>query len=102
MGNNEYNKPPNPGCVHLLVHFDEGVRQSILNIDLDWYSYFYFVDDINGLATDVGYEDASLSVALSFFILLVSQETPLKMIQMFLTCLSYIACVVVSMCMLQY
>ncbi|WJX22621.1 hypothetical protein P8452_11909 [Trifolium repens] len=48
MGNNEDDEP-NPG-----------VGLPILNVDLDQYSYFDLVDDINRLATDVGYKDADV------------------------------------------
>lgn len=86
MSNNECDKP-NSGCVHLMVHFNGEV--SILTLNVDPYRYFYFdlVDDINGLSTNVGYRDAGLSIAFLFFILVVSQEIPLKSIQMFLICL---------------
>jgi hypothetical protein len=68
MGNNEDDEP-NPG-----------VSLPILNVDLDQYSYFDLVDDINRLATDVGYKDAGLLVALFFIMLVVNQKTPLKLI----------------------
>lgn len=55
MSNNDHDKP-NQGCVHLLVHFDGEVSMPILNVDRDRYSYFDLVDDINELATDVGYK----------------------------------------------
>jgi hypothetical protein len=50
MGNNEDDEP-NPGCVHLRIHFGGGVSLPILNVDPDRYSYLDLVDDINGLAT---------------------------------------------------
>ncbi|WJX32213.1 hypothetical protein P8452_20562 [Trifolium repens] len=56
MGNNEDDEP-NPGCVHLRIHFEGGVSLPILNVDPDQYSYFDLVDDIKGLATDAGYTD---------------------------------------------
>ncbi|PNX86322.1 hypothetical protein L195_g042400, partial [Trifolium pratense] len=66
MGYNQYDKP-NPGCVHLMVHFDGEASKPILNVDPDRYSYFDLVDDVNELATDVGCKDSSLSVSLCFF-----------------------------------
>ncbi|CAJ2659035.1 unnamed protein product [Trifolium pratense] len=60
MGYNQYDKP-NPGCVHLMVHFDGEASKPILNVDPDRISYFDLVDDVNELATDVGCKDSSLS-----------------------------------------
>ncbi|WJX48728.1 hypothetical protein P8452_35253 [Trifolium repens] len=77
MGNNEDDEP-NPGCVHLRIHFGGGVSLPILNVDPDRYSYFDLVDDINGLATDAGYKDAGLSVALSFFHRCSESRNPIK------------------------
>ncbi|KAK2421674.1 MuDR family transposase [Trifolium repens] len=77
MGNNEDGEP-NPGCVHLRIHFEGGVSLPILNVDPDRYSYFDLVDDINGLATNAGYKDAGLSVALSFFHRCSESRNPIK------------------------
>ncbi|WJX73681.1 hypothetical protein P8452_57436 [Trifolium repens] len=77
MGNNEDDEP-NPGCVHLRIHFEGGVSLPILNVDPDRYSYFDLVDDINGLATNAGYKDAGLSVALSFFHRCSESRNPIK------------------------
>ncbi|KAJ1424167.1 Zinc finger, SWIM-type [Sesbania bispinosa] len=67
MENHGYDKP-DPGCVHLLVHFVGKTEETkpLLNIDPDRYSYIDFVGDVCGLANAGGCQHANLPFALSF------------------------------------
>ncbi|XP_057423577.1 uncharacterized protein LOC130717381 [Lotus japonicus] len=65
--NHGYDKP-NPGCVHLLVHFagKRGGTKPLLNVDINRYSYLGLVDDVGGLAMADGCNAEDLPFTLSF------------------------------------